>query len=80
MKIIISRLSEEELERREYQDKFSIDVDETRLYFADGEPEDNNLSRNFSDVYSIPKLLKKAYNAGKNGEKFEIEEKEIDEE
>ena len=36
-------------------------------------PEDNTLSRNFSDCYDIPELLRKAYDAGRNGEKFEIE-------
>lgn len=45
-------------------------------------PEDNTLSRNFSDCYDIPELLRKAYEAGRNGEEFELEyvidETEID--
>ena len=35
-------------------------------------PEDNTLSRNFSDCYDIPSLLRKAWKAGKDGEEFEI--------
>lgn len=35
-------------------------------------PEDNNLERNFSDCFDIPDMLRKAYEAGKNGEKLEI--------
>lgn len=39
----------------------------------DGELEDNNLSRNFNDCYKIADLMNLAYNAGKNGEPFNIE-------
>lgn len=42
-------------------------------------PEDNVLYRNFSDCYDIPDLLRKAYNAGKNGEDFEVVYEEEDE-
>lgn len=42
------------------------------LNFSDGEPEDNNCSRNFADVYGIVDLLKIAYEAGKNGEDITI--------
>ena len=52
---------------------------EAHLRFEDGEPEDNNMSRNFSDIFAIKDLIKIAYNAGKNGEELEIIEKEIDE-
>ncbi len=44
------------------------------LSFHDGEPEDNNLGRNFNSCYSIKDLVKKAYEAGKSGESLEIEE------
>lgn len=47
--------------------------DALELSFFDGEPEDNNLNRNFNDCYSIENLIKKAYEAGKNGEVLEIE-------
>lgn len=46
---------------------------EKEIDFIKGEPEDMCLSRDLSDVYSIPDLLVAAYNAGKNGETFEIE-------
>lgn len=39
----------------------------------DGETEDNNLSRNFSDCYKIADIIQQAYNAGKNGEDLTIE-------
>jgi hypothetical protein len=38
------------------------------LSFYDGEPEDNNLGRNFNDVYLISEALQLAYEAGKRGE------------
>lgn len=52
----------------------SVDIvsDKNSLSFHDGEPEDNNLGRNFSDVYSIVELVKEAYEAGFNAEEFEI--------
>lgn len=40
-----------------------------------GEPEDNSLSRDLNFVYQIPEMLKLAYEAGKNGEEFEIDSK-----
>ena len=54
-------------------------TEEAHLRFEDGEPEDNNMSRNFSDIFLIKDLIKIAYNAGKNGEELKIIEKEIDE-
>lgn len=44
------------------------DTTEISLDFQEGEPEDNNLSRNFSDIYLISKLIRMAYDAGKRGE------------
>ncbi len=40
----------------------------------DGEPEDNNLGRNFSDCFQIKNLLKIAYEAGKSGLELKFEE------
>lgn len=34
--------------------------------------EDATLSRNFADCHDIPALLRKAYEAGKNGEEFTV--------
>lgn len=45
------------------------------INFHDGEPEDASLGRDFSDVYKIPDMLKKAYEAGKRGEPFELDKK-----
>lgn len=39
-------------------------------------PEDANLERDLNFVYEIPEMLRKAYEAGKNGEDFVIEEEE----
>lgn len=80
MKIKVISLTEEVLEKREYQDVVAIEVDgERKFRVCDGEPEDNNLSRNFSDVTYIPNLMKMAYEAGKKGEKLEIEYEKRDE-
>lgn len=38
----------------------------------DGEPEDNNLSQNFSDCWGIPEMLELAFLAGKRGESLRI--------
>jgi len=55
----------------DFLESVSIEVDGERVFFvSDGEPEDNNLSRNFSDVHNIPRLMKMAYEAGKNGQDF----------
>lgn len=46
------------------------------LDFFDWEPEDNNLLRNFSDCFSIWKLLKEANELWLNWKVIEIEEVE----
>lgn len=43
------------------------------LHFANGEPEDNNISRNFSDVRRIADLIIQAYEAGRAGEEFRLD-------
>lgn len=48
----------------------------TEISLSDGEPEDCNLSRNFSDAWSIKDMLIEAYNAGKSGEPLEVIESE----
>ena len=42
-------------------------------------PEDATLFRSLGFVYDIPGLLRRAYEAGKNGEDFEFEYEEIKE-
>lgn len=48
--------------------------------FSTDSVEDNTLSRNFADCFDIPELLRMAYMAGKNGEKFSIEYEDEDDE
>lgn len=67
-------------EENDYQDFYRIFVDGKRVAsFHDGEPEDNTLSRNFNDCFSIGSLMKRAWQAGKDGEEFTLEEKELSE-
>lgn len=79
MKVEVVVSSEEFREKNDYRNTMSIVVDgKKEVSFTDGEPEDNNLNRNFNGVYKIDKLMKKAYEAGKNGESFELSTREID--
>lgn len=58
-----------------------IEVDgKERFSATDGEPEDNNLYRNFSDCDNIPSLMRSAYEAGKRRETFDIKQIELKEE
>lgn len=75
---VISR-SESAMEDCDYRDAMQIDVDDVLMFeVSDGEPEDSNLSRDFSDVYEIPKLMQMAYEAGRKGEDFEIKYEDSD--
>ena len=71
------------LEDFDWQDRICIivktDEKQLELDFEDGENEDNNLSRNFSDCLSIEEALILAYNAGKNGEELKLEQLKQDE-
>lgn len=52
----------------------SLNVNDTEVFSVfDGEPEDNNLGRNFSDCNNITHLMHMAYDAGVKGEELEIE-------
>jgi len=57
-------------EKYDYRDFYSIESDNINLSFLDGEPEDANLSRDFSNIYKIKFLVQEAYEAGKNGEEL----------
>ena len=75
MKVTIVTPSKETADAREYRESLVICVNGRRVFQAvDGEQEDNSLLRNFSDCYDIPNLMRMAYEAGKLGEPFEIEE------
>lgn len=43
------------------------------LCFYNGEPEDNSLERNFSDVFRVKELVQEAYLAGKAGVPMHIQ-------
>ena len=76
---VISR-SQSRLEDMDYRDVYVIEVDgENKLEFYDGELEDNNLSRNFSDAFSIPDLMKIAWIAGQEGNELVFENVDSDE-
>lgn len=62
-------------------DSLEIEVDGNSKFSvssSDDSPEDNNLLRNFSDCYGIGELMELAYNAGKNGEEFELEYEDVE--
>jgi hypothetical protein len=62
----------------EYE-RFVIKVNNKIILSAGhGEPEDNSLGRDLNFVFSIPEWMKMAYEAGKNGEDFNIIESEED--
>lgn len=65
-------------ENWDWRGYYSLETEGNKLNFLDGEPEDANLSRDFSDVYSILELVKLAHEAGKKGEELEIETIKID--
>lgn len=63
-----------------YGDMLVVEIDGKQNFcVCDGEPEDNNLYRNFNDCFKIISLLKKAYKAGKNNEELNIEMIQVDE-
>lgn len=78
MKITQLTALDEEDYRSALQVKIETDVSEHTLRFMDGEPEDANLSRDFSDCHSIKDALAAAYEAGKRGEPIEVIEKDED--
>ena len=79
MRIKTTAASDKFLENNNYRYMFVIEVDGIRkAHFLDGESEDATICRDFSDVMSIPALMKSAYDAGKKGEEFVVEECESD--
>lgn len=75
MKVIATLTTNEE-----YRQFYEIQVNgKTVLEVGDGEPEDSNLSRDFSGVLSVPSLMHMAHLAGTAGEPFTVEHRDIDE-
>lgn len=64
------------MEERDYRDGLRITIDQGGegkvLTFIDGEPEDANLSRDFSGCHGIVGMMRLAYEAGKRGEAFDV--------
>ena len=63
--------------------EFSLSVDGEELLSVCNMnecPEDALLHRDLIFVYDIPDLMRKAYEAGKNGEEFEYNKKRVTEE
>ena len=57
----------------DYRSAVEITIDGDFVFgVCDGEPEDSNLGRDFSDVFKIPRLMQMAYDAGKIGDDFSI--------
>jgi len=64
-------------ENSDYMATLIIKVDgKERINVYPGEPEDSFLERDLSFAYDIVPLMEEAYNAGKNGQPFEITRKE----
>lgn len=65
MKVKVISLTEEAIEERDYREAVVIEIDGEKVFeVRNGEPEDSNLSRDFSDVWKIPELMEKAFKAG----------------
>lgn len=72
-------------ENNDYRDHFYLvaknDKDESKRFsIGAGEPEDMFVFRDLNDVLDVPKLMQMAYEAGKNGEDFELVEAKSEEE
>ena len=58
---------------------FEISVNgRRRISAGGGEPEDNSLGRDLNFVFDIVPLMREAWEAGKNGESFDITEVDSD--
>lgn len=72
MKIEVLSLTDEAIWERLDCDVIQILIDGKSVFAVwDGEPEDNNLARNFNDCYQVGELMRQAFEAGKNGEELE---------
>ncbi len=73
MKVIEKVRSEKAIMESDFRSAIHIFIDDKQVFsVGDGEPEDSNLSRDFSDCYSIVSLMEKMYQAGKSGEDVEF--------
>jgi hypothetical protein len=69
MKVTEFVRSEKNIQLSDYRNALELHVNNKIVFSVyDGEPEDNTLSRNFSDCYGIIDLIEMAHTAGKNNE------------
>lgn len=81
MTVVTKSPTDEWSNKHDWRQFFEVWVDGKCVCdFYDGEPEDASISRDFNDVLKIPKLMQIAYEAGKNGEEFSVENIEVNEE
>lgn len=79
VKIDLITRSFEECKKCDFRSAVVIEINSKEEFkVSDGEPEDSNIGRDFSDVMKIPHLMELAYNAGKNGEEFSVDRSESD--
>lgn len=83
MKVKVTNRSDKGIEDCDGRGAIEIEIQSKNktmnLSFCDGEPEDNNIRRNFGDVHDIEEALRMAYDSGCNGEIWELESGESDE-
>lgn len=77
MKVEVLSLTDEEA-WEDCGDVLQININGKQAFCVwDGEPEDANLSRDFNDCWQIADLMRTAYEAGVNGESFDLERKKV---
>lgn len=76
MKVIeIHRSDGDTYEERKW---LEILINDKKVFsIGSGEPEDMSLDRDLNDAHKITSMMKEAYEAGKNGEPFELEKKDV---
>lgn len=78
MEVIIQTIAPDKM-GPDYREALIIKIDGKVVFSAcDGEPEDNSLARNFNDCLIIGTLMKMAWLAGTEHQKFDLTHKEID--
>ena len=79
MELVIKSRDEDRLDEYDYKDGVEYHADgEIILSFYDGEPEDNNLSRNFRYAFNISSLAILAWKAGLKGEALNITHEDLE--
>lgn len=65
----------------DFRGKITIEIDGAVAFCVfEGEPEDNNLGRNFWDCHKVTDLMKLAWLAGKAGQSFDVKTTKKDDE